>query len=104
MPLDTHAEITKLALTNKSNEKKTFKLFSFMEWCLWNAATDMENFQRNFSTGEVEVEGSRSIIRLNTKSAATITPSSMSTLQSTVSTQTEKLLLAYITVSANRRQ
>ena len=58
MPLDTHAEITKLALTNKSSEKKTFKLFSFMEWCLWNAATDMENFQRNFSTGEVEVEGS----------------------------------------------
>ena len=58
VPLDTHAEITKLALTNKSSEKKTFKLFSFMEWCLWNAATDMENFQRNFSTGEVEVEGS----------------------------------------------
>jgi cellobiose phosphorylase len=25
---------------------------------LWNAATDMENFQRNFSTGEVEIEGS----------------------------------------------
>ncbi len=58
VPLDTHAEITRLALTNKSSEKKTFKLFSFMEWCLWNAATDMENFQRNFSTGEVEVEGS----------------------------------------------
>ncbi|MDE6457612.1 MAG: glycosyl transferase, partial [Muribaculum sp.] len=25
---------------------------------LWNAATDMENFQRNFSTGEVEIDGS----------------------------------------------
>jgi cellobiose phosphorylase len=34
------------------------QLFSFEEWCLWNAATDMENFQRNFSTGEVEIEGS----------------------------------------------
>ena len=34
------------------------KLYSFAEWCLWNAATDMENFQRNFSTGEVEVDGS----------------------------------------------
>ncbi len=34
------------------------KLFSFTEWCLWNAASDMENFQRNFSTGEVEIEGS----------------------------------------------
>ena len=29
-----------------------------MEWALWNAATDMENFQRNFSTGEVEIDGS----------------------------------------------
>ncbi len=58
VPLDTHAEVTKLSLSNKTDEKKTFKLFSFIEWCLWNAATDMENFQRNFSTGEVEIEGS----------------------------------------------
>ena len=58
VPLDTHAEIAKLTLTNKTDKAKTFKLFSFMEWCLWNAATDMENFQRNFSTGEGEIEGS----------------------------------------------
>ena len=58
VPLDTHAEITKLTLTNRSDHRKTFRLFSFIEWCLWNAATDMENFQRNFSTGEVEIDGS----------------------------------------------
>ena len=58
VPLGEQAEVTKLTLTNKSDAPKTFKLFSFMEWCLWNAATDMENFQRNFSTGEVEVDGS----------------------------------------------
>lgn len=58
VPLGEHAEVTKLTLTNKTARAKSFKLFSFMEWCLWNAATDMENFQRNFSTGEVEVEGS----------------------------------------------
>ncbi len=58
VPLDTHAEITKLTLTNKTDRPKSFKLFSFIEWCLWNAATDMENFQRNFSTGEVEIDGS----------------------------------------------
>lgn len=58
VPLDTHAEIAKLTLTNTTDKPKTFKLFSFLEWCLWNAATDMENFQRNFSTGEVEIEGS----------------------------------------------
>jgi len=57
VPLDEHCEVTKLTLTNKTDKLRTFKLFSFMEWCLWNAATDMENFQRNFSTGEVEVDG-----------------------------------------------
>ena len=58
VPLNTFAEVQKLTLTNQSNETKKLKLFSFEEWCLWNAATDMENFQRNFSTGEVEIEGS----------------------------------------------
>ena len=58
VPLKTWAEIQKLTLTNNSNHPKKLKLFSFVEWCLWNAASDMENFQRNFSTGEVEIEGS----------------------------------------------
>lgn len=34
---------------------KTIKLFSFIEFALWNAQDDQTNFQRNFSTGEVEV-------------------------------------------------
>ena len=58
VPLGKWAEVQKLTLKNLSSEKKSLKLFSFQEWCLWNAATDMENFQRNFSTGEVEIEGS----------------------------------------------
>ena len=58
VPLKKWAEVQKLTLTNQSKEVKQLKLFSFEEWCLWNAATDMENFQRNFSTGEVEIEGS----------------------------------------------
>jgi cellobiose phosphorylase len=58
VPLKTWAEVQKLTLTNTSNEIKKIKLFSFIEWALWNAATDMENFQRNFSTGEVEIDGS----------------------------------------------
>ena len=56
VPLKTWAEVQKLTLRNLSKEVKRLKLFSLQEWCLWNAATDMENFQRNFSTGEVEVE------------------------------------------------
>ena len=58
VPLHTWAEVQKVTLTNTSDQTKKFKLYSFAEWCLWNAATDMENFQRNFSTGEVEVDGS----------------------------------------------
>ena len=58
VPLKTWGEVQKMTLRNTSQERKHIKLFSFAEWCLWNAATDMENFQRNFSTGEVEVDGS----------------------------------------------
>jgi cellobiose phosphorylase len=58
VPLKTWAEVQKLTLTNNSGKTKKLKVFSFTEWCLWNAAADMENFQRNFSTGEVEIEGS----------------------------------------------
>ena len=58
VPLKTWAEVQKLTLTNNTSEVKKLKLFSFTEWCLWNAAADMENFQRNFSTGEVEIDGS----------------------------------------------
>lgn len=58
VPLKTHAEVQRLRLTNYSTETKNLKIFSFVEWALWNAATDMENFQRNFSTGEVEIEDS----------------------------------------------
>ena len=58
VPLGSNCEIHKLTLSNRTEEKKSFKLFSFVEWCLWNAATDMENFQRNLSTAEVEIHGS----------------------------------------------
>ena len=58
VPLGAWAEVQKVALRNVSGQPKHVKLFSFVEWCLWNAQTDMENFQRNLSTGEVEVKGS----------------------------------------------
>ena len=58
VPLKTHAEVQRLTLRNLTQKAKTLKLFSFTEWCLWNAVTDMENFQRNWSTGEVEIDGS----------------------------------------------
>ena len=58
VPPGRRCEVHKLTLTNNGKAARDFRLFSFVEWCLWNAATDMENFQRNLSTGEVEIEGS----------------------------------------------
>ncbi|NQZ09157.1 MAG: glycosyl transferase [Algicola sp.] len=58
VPLDENVEIQAMTLTNTTTQTKTIKLFSLVEWCLWNAEDDMTNFQRNFSTGEVEVEDS----------------------------------------------
>lgn len=58
VPIGFNCEIQKVTLTNRSAARREFKFWSFAEWCLWNAATDMENFQRNLSTGEVEVDGS----------------------------------------------
>ncbi len=56
VPPGRRCEVHKLTLTNDGKTARDFRLFSFVEWCLWNAATDMENFQRNLSTGEVEIE------------------------------------------------
>ena len=47
-----------VTLRNKSKEQRSFKLYSFVEFCLWNAHDDATNLQRNLSTGEVEVDGS----------------------------------------------
>ncbi len=58
VPLGYTGEVQKLTLQNKSAHKRSITLYSFVEWCLWNALDDMTNFQRNFSTGEVEVDGS----------------------------------------------
>ncbi|MBI9072742.1 MAG: glycosyl transferase [Melioribacteraceae bacterium] len=58
VPLKDHCEIQKVKLKNTSVEKKSVKLFSFAEFCLWNALDDMTNFQRNFNTGEVEIKNS----------------------------------------------
>ena len=58
VPVGDNCEIDRLKLTNGSDAPKSFTVFSYLEFCLWNAVDDSTNFQRNFSTGEVEVEGS----------------------------------------------
>ena len=57
VPIGLRCEVHRVKLTNTGAAKKSFQFYSFVEWCLWNASTDMENFQRNLSTGEVEIDG-----------------------------------------------
>ena len=58
VPKDYNGEIHKVTVKNTGTIKRDVKLFSFVEWCLWNAQDDSTNFQRNFNTGEVEIKGS----------------------------------------------
>ncbi|MCI8610879.1 MAG: glycosyl transferase [Clostridiales bacterium] len=55
VPLGDTCEVHRLKIRNDSDVKKDIRLFSFVEFCLWNAWDDQTNFQRNFSIGEVEV-------------------------------------------------
>ena len=56
VPLGEDAEIQRVTVTNTSTEPKSVTLFTFVEFCLWNAQDDQTNYQRNLSIGEVEVE------------------------------------------------
>ena len=56
VPIGANCELSKLTLTNQSDETRSFSVYSYVEFCLWNAVEDMNNFQKNDSTGEVEIE------------------------------------------------
>ena len=58
VPMNENAEVSQIKLTNTTSSKKDIQLYSYVEWCLWNADDDSRNFQRNLSTGEVEIVGS----------------------------------------------
>ena len=56
VPIGANCELTRLSLNNTSDKSKTFSVYSYIAFCLWNAVDDMNNFQRTYSTGEVEIE------------------------------------------------
>ena len=58
VPVKDSCEISRVTLTNDSDQEKQISLFSYVEFCLWNAMDDMTNYQRNLSIGEVEIHGS----------------------------------------------
>jgi cellobiose phosphorylase len=57
VPLGVSLEVWRLSLHNRRERPASLSVFSSVEFCLWDAMDDMTNFQRNYSTGEVEVEG-----------------------------------------------
>ncbi len=58
IPPGKNVEICKTTVRNTGKTAKTIRLFSFVEFCLFEANNDMTNYQRTYSIGEVEVEGS----------------------------------------------
>ncbi len=56
IPLKDNLEIWFLKIKNNKEEVVNLSIFSCVEFCLWDAFDDATNFQRNFNTGEVEIE------------------------------------------------
>jgi cellobiose phosphorylase len=55
VPLGETLEVWRTRITNQRGGTADLSVFSAVEFCLWDAWDDATNFQRNLSTGEVEV-------------------------------------------------
>ncbi len=55
VPLGESLEIWEMTLTNRRSTPADLSVFSAVEFCLWDANDDATNFQRNFSTGQIEL-------------------------------------------------
>jgi len=58
IPPGEDAELWRTTVRNTAEAPKELSLFSYVEFCLYEALADMTNFQRTYSLGETEVEGS----------------------------------------------
>ncbi|TFG68323.1 MAG: glycosyl transferase, partial [Anaerolineales bacterium] len=56
VPVGENLEIWQFTLSNQREEVANISVFSLIEFCLWDAADDSTNYQRNFNTGQVEIE------------------------------------------------
>ncbi len=56
VPMGERAEVMMLTVKNAGEKSREIRTVGAVEWCLWNAWDDFTNFQRNYSTGEVEIE------------------------------------------------
>ncbi|MBR2716887.1 MAG: glycosyl transferase, partial [Oscillospiraceae bacterium] len=55
VPRGDNCLLMRVTLKNNGTAEKNVRLFSYVEFCLWDAMDDGSNFQRNYSIGEVEV-------------------------------------------------
>jgi cellobiose phosphorylase len=62
IPQGENVEIWQVRLANLRPSLASLSLFSAVEFCLWDAWDDATNYQRNYSIGEVEVDGQNSVI------------------------------------------
>lgn len=58
VPPGETCEVWQVNVRNKTQDSRNISIFSFVEFCLFEALNDMTNYQRTYSIGEVEVEGS----------------------------------------------
>lgn len=56
VPLEDNVEINRIRLINKTERKKTLSFYGVVEFCLYNAVDDANNYQRNLNIAEVEVD------------------------------------------------
>lgn len=57
VPPGENLEIWKVSVRNQTKKPQKLTLFSFVEFCFFEALNDMTNYQRTYSIGEVEIEG-----------------------------------------------
>jgi cellobiose phosphorylase len=58
VPPGEDVELWQTTVRNRGEAAKDLTLFSYVEFCLYEALDDMTNFQRTYSIGEVDVDGS----------------------------------------------
>lgn len=56
VPMNDDCELNLITLTNDSDEEKKFSIYGAVEFCLYNAVDDANNYQRNLNLAEVEID------------------------------------------------
>ena len=54
VPIGERFEVWRIKLKNKTKKPKKLSLFTYVEFCLWDAANDSTDFQYNLNIGETE--------------------------------------------------